>query len=49
MIAVAQHIESNQVHEVKKSLCFSLLLDKSIDSVLEYYLILYFLYVEKKD
>ena len=44
---IAQHIESNQVEEVKNSLCYSLLLDESIDRALESHLIVYLSYLDK--
>ena len=47
VIAIAQHIESNQVEEVRNSPCYSLLLDESTDRALESHLIVYLSYLDK--
>ena len=47
VIAIAQHIESNQVEKVRNNPCFSLLLDESIHRVLKSHLILFLLYLDK--
>ena len=47
VIAIAQHIESNHVEEVRNSPCYSLLLDESTDRALESHLIVYLSYLDK--
>ena len=47
VIAIAQHIESNQVEEVRNSPCYSLLLDESTDRALESHFIVYLSYFDK--
>ena len=47
VIAIAQHIESNQVEEVRNSPCFSLHLDESSDRTLKSHLIVYLSYLDK--
>ena len=47
VIAIAQHIESNQVEEVRNSPCYSLLLDESTYRALELHLIVYLSYLDK--
>ena len=47
VISIAQHIESNQVEEVKNSSCYSLLLDESTNRALESHLIVYLSYLDK--
>ena len=45
LIAIAQHLESNQVEEKRTSPFFSLILDESIDRALESHLIIYLSYI----
>ena len=47
VIAIVEHIESNQVEEVRNSPCYSLLLDESTDRALKSHLIMYFSYLHK--